>query len=149
MTEGAIFVSFAKSTALRRFSNITLLKFSAKLDTAFIVYIKKLCGIILHLRNFQISLIIPLGGKQMNRILAVAILLGITGYSYAQPYVTNISPAGKNGILVEKCKIQMNQLTAKISDSSCNTSYVWLGGEGGKNNSEEGSNPNNNVITIK
>ena len=43
----------------------------------------------------------------------------------------------------------MNQLTAKISDSSCNTSYVWLGGEGGKNNSEEGSNPNNNVITIK
>ena len=43
----------------------------------------------------------------------------------------------------------MNQLTAKISDSSCNTSYVWLGGEGGKNISEDGSNPNNNVITIK
>ena len=84
----------------------------------------------------------------MNRILAVAVLLGITGCSYTQPYVTNISPAGKNGILVEKCKIQMNQLTAKISDSSCNTSYVWLGSEGGKNNSEEGSNPNNNVITM-
>ena len=84
----------------------------------------------------------------MNRILAVAILLGMTGCSYTQPYVTNISPAGKNGILVEKCKIQMN-LTTQISDSSCNTSYVWLGGEGGKNNSEEGSNPNNNVITIK
>ena len=66
-----------------------------------------------------------------------------------QPYVTNISPAGKNGILVEKCKIQINQLTTQISDSSCNTSYVWLGGEGGKNNSEEGFNPNNNVITIK
>ena len=93
--------------------------------------------------------IIPLGGKQMNRILAVAILLGITGCSYTQPYVTNISPAGKNGILVEKCKIQMNQLTTQISNSSCNTSYVWLDGEGGKNNSEEGSNPNNNVITIK
>ena len=43
----------------------------------------------------------------------------------------------------------MNQLTTQISDSSCNTSYVWLGGESGKNNSEEGSNPNNNVITIK
>ena len=85
----------------------------------------------------------------MNRILAVAILLGITGCSYTQPYVTNISPAGKNEILVEKCKIQMNQLTTQISDSSCNTSYVWLGGEGGKNNSEEGFNPNNNVITIK
>jgi type IV secretion system protein VirB7 len=85
----------------------------------------------------------------MNRILAVAILVGMTGCSYTQPYVTNISPAGKNGILVEKCKIQMNQLTTQISDSSCHTSYVWLGGEGGKNNSEEGANPNNNVITIK
>jgi hypothetical protein len=43
----------------------------------------------------------------------------------------------------------MNQLTTQISDSSCNTSYVWLGGEVGKNISDEGSNPNNNVITIK
>ena len=93
--------------------------------------------------------IIPLEGNQMNRILAVAVLLGITGCSYTQPYVTNISPAGKNVILVEKCKIQMNQLTTQISDSSCNTSYVWLGGEVGKNISDEGSNSNNNVITIK
>ena len=82
----------------------------------------------------------------MNRILAVEILVGMTGCSYTQPYVSNISPAGKNGILVERCKIQMNQLTAKISDSSCNTSYVWLGGEVGKAKAEEG---NNNVITIK
>ena len=86
----------------------------------------------------------------MNRILAVAVLLGIVGCSYTQPYVTNISPAGKNGILVEKCKIQMNQLTTQISDSSCNTSYVWLGATSmGKAKSEEGANPNNNVITIK
>ena len=56
---------------------------------------------------------------------------------------------GEERNLSEKCKIQMNQLTTQISDSSCNTSYVWLGGEGGKNNSEEGFNPNNNVITIK
>ena len=63
----------------------------------------------------------------MNRILVVAILVGMTGCSYTQPYVTNISPGGKNGILVEKCKIQMNQFTSQISDSSCNTSYVWLG----------------------
>ena len=86
----------------------------------------------------------------MNRILAVAILLGITGCSYTQPYVTNISPAGKNGILVEKCKIQMNQLTTQISDSSCNTSYVWLGSTSmGKDKLGEGANPNNNVITIR
>jgi hypothetical protein len=35
MMEGGIFVPLAKSAALSRFSNITLLKFSAKLDTAF------------------------------------------------------------------------------------------------------------------
>ena len=84
----------------------------------------------------------------MNRILAVAILVGMTGCSYTQPYVTNISPVGKNGILVEKCKIQMNQFTSQISDSSCNTSYVWLGGEGGKNNSEEGSNPTTTSLRL-
>ena len=33
---------------------------------------------------------------------------------------------------MEKCKIQMNQFTSQISDSSCNTSYVWFGGEAGK-----------------
>ena len=94
--------------------------------------------------------IIPLGGKQMNRILAVAILLGMTGCSFAGPYVTNISPAGDQGILVEKCKVQYNSLTAKVSTKSCNTSYVWLGNEAkGKTGSEEGANPNNNVITIK
>ena len=76
----------------------------------------------------------------MNRILAVAVLLGITGCSYTQPYVSNISPAGKNGILVERCKIQMNQLTTALSDTNCSTSYVWLGGEGGKNISFSGDN---------
>ena len=82
----------------------------------------------------------------MNRILAVEILVGMTGCSYTQPYVSNISPAGKNGILVERCKIQMNQLTAQICDAGCNTTYVWLGGEVDKAKAEEG---NNNVITIK
>ena len=50
----------------------------------------------------------------MNRILAVAILLGMIGCSVTQPYVTNISPAGEQGILVEKCKVQFNSLTAKV-----------------------------------
>ena len=82
----------------------------------------------------------------MKQIIAVTILLVVTGCSLTQPYVTNISPAGKNGILVEKCKIQFNKLTSQISDESCNTSYVWLGGESGIKKAEEG---NNNVITIK
>ena len=48
--------------------------------------------------NNLIHWIIALGGKQMNRILAVTILLGMTGCSFAGPYVTNISPAGEQGI---------------------------------------------------
>ena len=77
-------------------------------------------------------------------------LLVLTGCSLTQPYVTNISPAGEQGILVEKCKVQFNSLTAKVSTEQCNTSYVWLGGAAkGKGSSEEGANPNNNVITIK
>ena len=86
----------------------------------------------------------------MNRILAVVILLGMIGCSVTRPYVTNISPAGEQGILVEKCKEQFNSLTAKVSTEQCNTSYVWLGAASmGKAKSEEGANPNNNVITIK
>ena len=86
----------------------------------------------------------------MKRIIAVGFLLGVTGCSFAGPYVTNISLAGDQGILVEKCKVQYNSLTAKVSTESCNTSYVWLGNEAkGKAGSEEGANPNNNVITIK
>ena len=86
----------------------------------------------------------------MNRILAVAILLGMIGCSVTQPYVTNISPAGNQEILVEKCKVQYNTLISTVSTESCKTFYVWLGNEAkGKAGSEEGANPNNNVITIK
>ena len=86
----------------------------------------------------------------MNRILAVAILLVMVGCSLTRPYVTNISPAGDQGILVEKCKVQFNSMTAKVSTEECNTSYVWLGGGvKGKGSFAEGANPNNNVITIK
>ena len=82
----------------------------------------------------------------MNRFLAVAILVGMTGCSLTQPYVTNISPAGEQGILVEKYKVQFNSLVGKISTEDCNTSYVWLGGKPDTGKDEEG---NNNVITIK
>jgi len=40
--------------------------------------------------NNLIPRIIALGGKQMNRFLAVAVLLGTIGCSVTQPYVTNI-----------------------------------------------------------
>jgi hypothetical protein len=86
----------------------------------------------------------------MNRILAVAVLFGTIGCSVTQPYVTNISPAGEQGILVEKCKVQYNPYTTRISTEQCNTSYVWLGGSSTKKaKSGEATNPNNNVITIK
>ena len=86
----------------------------------------------------------------MNRIFAVAVLLGMFGCSVTQPYVTNISPAGEQGILVEKCKVQFNSFTSKVSTEGCHTSYVWLGNTSKeKDKLGEGANPNNNVITIK
>ena len=86
----------------------------------------------------------------MKKLLLVPVIgLLIMGCSLTQPYVTNISPAGEQGILVEKCKVQFNSLTAKVSTEQCNTSYVWLGGGKDKSGKEEGTNPNNNVITIK
>ena len=72
------------------------------------------------------------------------------GCSVTQPYVTNISPAGEQGILVEKCKVQFNSLTVKVSTEECNTSYVLLGNSSmRKGKSKDGANPNNNVTTIK
>ena len=72
------------------------------------------------------------------------------GCSVTQPYVTNISPAGEQGILVEKCKVQFNSMAAKVSTEECNASYVWLGGGvKGKGGFAEGANPNNNMIAIK
>jgi len=86
--------------------------------------------------------------KKIFLITGIGLLL--MSCSLTQPYVTNISPAGEQGILVEKCKVQFNSLTAKVSTEQCNTSYVWLGGSGkGKAGLEDGANPNNNVITIK
>jgi hypothetical protein len=82
----------------------------------------------------------------------VAIILSfsaLSACSFAGPYVTNISPAGEQGILVEKCKVQLNPMTNKVSTGDCNTSYVWLGGEKKGKVSEDWTNPNNNVITIK
>ena len=72
------------------------------------------------------------------------------GCSVTQPYVTNISPAGVQGILVDKCKVQFNLLTAKVSTEECNTSYVLLGNASmGKEESKDGANLNHNAITIK
>ena len=85
----------------------------------------------------------------MQKVILVMGLLALVGCSMTQAYVSNISPAGEQGILVEKCRIQFNKMTSQISDEKCQTSYVWLGGKAkGKAGSEAGSNPNN-VITIK
>ena len=76
-------------------------------------------------------------------------LVLLVGCSMTQPYVSSIAPAGENGLLVEKCKVQFNSLTSALSDKDFHTSYVYIGNAGSKADSEEGANPNNNVITIK
>jgi len=40
--------------------------------------------------------------------------------------VVNISPAGDQCILVEKCKMQFDLMTSKALIEQCNISYVWL-----------------------
>jgi len=51
MAEGAIFVLFAKSTALRRFSTLPFLNFQQNWARLLIVFFEKLCGLILYFRN--------------------------------------------------------------------------------------------------
>ena len=79
------------------------------------------------------------------------IVLGLVlaGCSVTQPYISSIAPAGNQGLLVEKCKVQFNSITSQLSDKDCSTSYVYIGGAGNKSGADDGSNPNNNVITIK
>ena len=61
----------------------------------------------------------------LEKFVIVAILF-VTGCSYTQPYVTNISPAGKNRILVEKCKMQRNQLFLKIILFAAIATFFWV-----------------------
>lgn len=88
--------------------------------------------------------------KNNLTICAVA-MLSLTNCSFAGPYVTNIAPAGEQGLIVEKCKVQLNSLTGNVSTGDCNSSYVWIGGDSSKKKAGagDGTNPNNNVITIK
>lgn len=85
-----------------------------------------------------------------KKLIIMCAGLLFSGCSFAGPYVTNISPAGEQGLLVEKCKVQLNPLTNNVSTGDCNTSYVWIGNSAKKKESGvDGTNPNNNVITIK
>ena len=85
----------------------------------------------------------------MQRLAIILSFSALSACSFAGPYVTNISPAGDQGILVEKCKVQLNPMSNKVSTGDCNTSYVWLGGEKKGKGFEDGTNPNNNVIGIQ
>ena len=82
----------------------------------------------------------------MEKLALALLVLFLVGCSYTRPFVASIAPAGEQGLLVEKCKVQMNPFTSNISTSDCNTSYVWIGGEKER---KAVSDPNNNVITIK
>ena len=53
----------------------------------------------------------------MNRILAVAILFGVIGFSITQPYVTNISPEGEQGFLVESCVTKCQEVPTRLTQN--------------------------------
>ena len=53
----------------------------------------------------------------MNEIIALAILLVMAGCSVTQPYVTNISPAGEQGILVESCVTKCQEVPTRLTQN--------------------------------
>jgi len=66
---------------------------------------------------FRFRQIIPFGGKQMNQIIAVALLLVMAGCIVTQPYVTNISPAGEQGFLVESCVTRCQEVPTRLTQN--------------------------------
>ena len=53
----------------------------------------------------------------MNQIIAVALLLVMAGCIVTQPYVTNISPAGEQGILVESCVTKCQEVPTRLTQN--------------------------------
>ena len=53
----------------------------------------------------------------MNQIIAVAILLVMAGCSVTQPYLTNISLTGEQGILVESCVTKCQEVPIRLTQN--------------------------------
>lgn len=65
--------------------------------------------------------------RKLVLLCALATLLqGCVVYSYAGPYVTNVS-SDADGLKVEKCRLKMNVWTAHFVNENCSTETVKQG----------------------
>lgn len=65
--------------------------------------------------------------KIANRGVMLLVLCGIAaGCTQAGPFVTNVSTAGPNKLLVEKCHVHMNAFMGTISNDQCTTHELQL-----------------------
>ena len=64
---------------------------------------------------------------KMKKLTTALIAIALTGCSTAGPYVTNVTPAGTTGLIVEKCVTEFNSMTSQISSKNCSQTYVPVG----------------------
>ncbi len=63
----------------------------------------------------------------MEKLIVTMMLLFSIGCSYTRPYVTQITPAGTSGIIIERCETEWNPLQGRVSTKNCSSSYVQIG----------------------
>ncbi|TXK92670.1 hypothetical protein BMR07_13120 [Methylococcaceae bacterium CS1] len=61
-----------------------------------------------------------------KRAIALSLVSLIIGCTTAGPYITNISSDGANGLNIEKCKVEFNQILSVISTGDCTNSSLKL-----------------------
>ena len=65
--------------------------------------------------------------EKMKKLITSLVAVALTGCSTAGPYVTNVSPAGTTGLIVEKCVTEFNSMTSQISTKNCSQTYIPVG----------------------
>jgi type IV secretion system protein VirB7 len=50
----------------------------------------------------------------------------ISGCSTAGPFVTNVSSAGPNKLLIEKCQVELNAFVGYVTNKGCSTNTIEL-----------------------
>lgn len=63
----------------------------------------------------------------MKNIITIIAIIALSGCTTAGPFVTNVSPDGHGGLIVEKCKVNYNGFLGTIDMGQCMTSGASRG----------------------
>jgi len=58
------------------------------------------------------------------RFLLSLVAIFAVGCSTAGPFVTNISAAGPNKLLIEKCHVELNALVGYVTNKDCTSNTI-------------------------